>query len=147
MKRTFKKISTFIFLDSKDKQSFFLLLFYIYYYKVVVAFLGFRFYKKQFQQDTFTANSQTVNTEAILTIQHSFKRIKRFIFWKKSYCLVNALAVGKLCRRFQLPYQIHLGGRKSGNAYEAHAWLTVGDTVLVGQESIDKFIEIGKFKG
>lgn len=147
MRKILRKLRAFFQLDSEERNTFFMLLFYTYYYKIVVAFLGYRFYKKHFQHQTITTDTISVDETKLALIKCSVKRVNLFIFWEKSFCLVNALAVGKLCRRFQLPYQIHLGGRKADHGYEAHAWLTVLDIVLVGDRERAHFSEIGQFKG
>jgi hypothetical protein len=51
----------------------------------------------------------------------------------RSTCLVRALAARSLCRRYGYPCRLQLGARR-GDAgdLEAHAWLEIGDEVIIG---------------
>lgn len=41
-------------------------------------------------------------------------------------------------------HKIHFGvKKKSTNNLEAHAWLSVGDNVIIGQGNLDEFAELG----
>ena len=46
----------------------------------------------------------------------------------------SCLAVALACRRLlaPVPLQLHLGGRKDGDAFEAHAWLTYEGELVCG---------------
>lgn len=51
----------------------------------------------------------------------------------RSTCLARALAAQDLCRRYAYPAQVRLGARRQdGGALEAHAWLELGEEVVVG---------------
>jgi hypothetical protein len=51
----------------------------------------------------------------------------------RSTCLVQALAANDLCHRYGYPAQVRLGARRAdGGALEAHAWLELGEEVVVG---------------
>jgi len=54
-------------------------------------------------------------------------------FVPRSTCLVRALAAQSLCRRYGYPCRLQLGARR-GDAgdLEAHAWLEIGDEVVIG---------------
>lgn len=50
----------------------------------------------------------------------------------RSNCLVQALAAKRWLARHGIDSRVELGARKAGEALDAHAWLTVGDRVVVG---------------
>lgn len=64
----------------------------------------------------------------------------------KSTCLVKALAAHKMLKRRNISSRIHFGVKKSSdNDFEAHAWLSVGDKVIIGGENLEDFVELGSY--
>ncbi len=55
----------------------------------------------------------------------------------RSDCLVQALAAQRWLRRRGIGSAIHLGVRSAPSAIDAHAWLKVGDEVVLGGEAGD----------
>jgi hypothetical protein len=54
-------------------------------------------------------------------------------FVPRSTCLVRALAAQSLCRRYGYPCRLQLGARRGeAGDLEAHAWLEIGDEVVIG---------------
>lgn len=61
----------------------------------------------------------------------------------RSTCLVKALAAHKMLEKRGIKSKVHLGVKKSGNnGLEAHAWLSVDGSVIIGGENLNEFKEI-----
>lgn len=64
-------------------------------------------------------------------------------------CLVRALALEELARREGAPEAVvRVGVRQTGGAFEAHAWLELGDRVVGDtRENVDRFTVLEDFSG
>ena len=61
----------------------------------------------------------------------------------QSTCMVESLATHYMLQKRKVPHKIHFGVKKDAkNKLEAHAWLSVGDLVIIGLENLDEFIEL-----
>ena len=60
----------------------------------------------------------------------------------KCRCLTQALTAIMLLNRLQISSTLCLGLRKDGRSMEAHAWLMVGQTCILGQEESAGFNQI-----
>ena len=61
-------------------------------------------------------------------------------------CFPQALAARALLRRHGYAPTIHLGvERLAGNELAGHAWLTCGDTVVVGGDDLARYTEVHRF--
>ncbi len=61
------------------------------------------------------------------------QRVARHLPWPTT-CLVRAVAGRLLLRRRGIPSTIRLGVNKTGAGLAAHAWLIVGDAIVLGGE-------------
>ena len=62
--------------------------------------------------------------------------------WKSS-CLVKALAAHKMLKRRCIPHKVHIGvGNNPGDSISAHAWLSSGDRIIIGDKNLDRFHEV-----
>ena len=52
----------------------------------------------------------------------------------KASCLVQALSGWWMLKRRKIPSQLRIGVEKGANGFSAHAWLCVGDTIVIGGE-------------
>jgi hypothetical protein len=59
-------------------------------------------------------------------------------------CLRQALAVQRMLRRRGIPARLHLGVASIAEV-EAHAWVTVGDRVVIGARERERFTPLGAF--
>lgn len=76
-------------------------------------------------------------------IGYVMPRVARRLPWR-SDCLIQALAARRWLSASGMDSVIRIGARKSDeNGFEAHAWLTVGDTVVTGWdiEGFERFAE------
>ena len=66
--------------------------------------------------------------------------------WKNT-CLVKALATHRMLQKRQIDHRIHIGvAPKLNKHFDAHAWLSVGNEIILGGENLDRFHEISGFK-
>jgi len=62
-----------------------------------------------------------------------------------STCLVKVLATHKMLRKRKIPHTIHIGiNTNLSNGFNAHAWLSVTDEVIIGGENLNSFKEISR---
>ena len=67
-----------------------------------------------------------------------------------SRCLAQALAASRMLRRRNIPHTVHLGvatqaGPTAAGDLAAHAWLTCGDQVLIGETGLERFAPLASF--
>ncbi len=72
-------------------------------------------------------------------------RAQRLIFWRRSFCLVNAFTLHWMLKRRGLPSSIHLGVHKKDSALTAHAWVESQGLALIGSELKDQYSRIASF--
>ncbi|MES2492328.1 MAG: lasso peptide biosynthesis B2 protein [Pseudomonadota bacterium] len=87
----------------------------------------------------------TAAQQAVVSrVRYVVPRVGRRVPWR-SDCLVQALAARRWLAKSGIDSAIRIGGRiNSGGAFEAHAWLTAGDTIVTGWD-IDRFAEFAAF--
>jgi hypothetical protein len=59
-------------------------------------------------------------------------------------CLRQAVAVQRMLRRRGIPGRLHLGVASVAEA-EAHAWVTVGESTVIGAGERDRFVPLAVF--
>ncbi len=67
-----------------------------------------------------------------MTIRRALCRARRIVFWKKSICLVHAMAASRLLAEKKIPYVLTIGTQKEAMFLQAHAWVVCGDIPIVG---------------
>lgn len=72
------------------------------------------------------------------------RRICRLLPWQ-SRCLVRATALHLMLQRRGVPHAVRFGVRKSDGRIAAHAWVSAGEHLLIGQEDSSGFREIARF--
>lgn len=75
-------------------------------------------------------------------------RAARHLPWRP-VCLPQALAAQLMLRRRGIPATLHLGvalDLEPGQKLSAHAWLTAGDMLIVGQRQRHRFTELARFR-
>jgi len=67
----------------------------------------------------------------------------------RSTCLVRALAAQSLCRRYGYPCRLELGARRGdAGELEAHAWLEIGEDVVIGgDEMLGEYTPFSRARG
>lgn len=74
--------------------------------------------------------------------------LSRRLPWR-STCLVQALAGNRMLTRRGIPAVIHLGISKhpENGKLGAHAWLSAGETVLLGGRNLHQYREVARLSG
>jgi hypothetical protein len=65
--------------------------------------------------------------------------------WIKASCLASALAAHAMLRRRGIASKLCLGVARDGGAVAAHAWIEVGQDVIVGAAEAARFTPIAQF--
>jgi hypothetical protein len=76
-------------------------------------------------------------------VGHTAARVAARLPWRPT-CLRQALAVQRMLRRRGIPNRLHLGVASAREA-EAHAWITVDGQAVVGDNGIERFVQLGAF--
>ena len=62
-----------------------------------------------------------------------------------STCLVKVLAAHSMLKKRKIAHTLHFGVKKNtAHQLDAHAWLSVGEEKIIGDENLHFFIEISK---
>ena len=74
--------------------------------------------------------------------------LSRRLPWR-STCLMQALAGTRILTRREIPAVIHLGISKhpENGKLGAHAWLSIGETVLLGGRNLHQYREVARLSG
>lgn len=63
----------------------------------------------------------------------------------KPRCLVRAVAVHLMLRRRGIAHGVRFGVRKTDGALEAHAWVSIGETRVIGAREGENFTPLAQF--
>lgn len=96
--------------------------------------------------ETLARNSGSAGIEAdpvlLERIGFAVRAAANNVPWR-SDCFPQAIAAHKLLKSSGYASTIHLGVEKpDDNALVGHAWLTCGDTVVTGGETMDRYSEV-----
>jgi hypothetical protein len=67
--------------------------------------------------------------------------------WMRAACLPRALAAQAMLRRRGITSRLCLGVARESEELSAHAWLELGQTVVVGVDQVPKFTRLVEFGG
>jgi hypothetical protein len=62
-----------------------------------------------------------------------------------STCLMQALAGSAMLHRRRVHCSVHLAVAPGDGGYDAHAWLSVGDRVVIGESGMAGYTEVGRY--
>ncbi len=94
---------------------------------------------------TMLALQDLEDSSMVTYIAVAIRRANRLVFWKRSACLINALAAQWMLSRRGISSVLHLGVAKTELGLSAHAWLEVKGHVVVGGDTRDDFAKIASF--
>ena len=123
-----------------ERASFLEALFSLYLAKIYLALLGFKKVRRIFVKLRGNRSSRSeinIAQKAVLRAQH-------LIFWKRSACLTNALALQSMLARRGYKSELHLGVAKAPTL-KAHAWLAFEGRDLIGGRQKASFTPIASF--
>ena len=86
---------------------------------------------------------KTVAEEA-REIRRAVKRAARRLPWK-IVCFPEGLAAHWMLRRRGAPSLVHYGLRQSESQLSAHVWVTLGETVVIGEETTNLHTGVAVF--
>lgn len=121
-------------------------------YKLIVSCLPYSSYRELFKFGKPTDQVgkppilRDTQNQAALRIKNIHLKVKRFIPWKGSFCLVNALAISARFRRLKIPHRMMLGVKKEKGTLKAHAWLTSGSFAICGVKEASSYKTVGVFE-
>ncbi len=118
----------------------------IYFAKSILFFLPFK--KIRMLIHRFSNREDLKNFDVLegKRVSAAVLRARRFVLWKRSYCLVNALALHWMLTRRGIQSSIHLGVSKKDSELTAHAWIESDGTPLIGAELKSQFTLIASLK-
>jgi hypothetical protein len=94
---------------------------------------GFRKWKAVLEwlspQQPLLKSSITTAVEVANTVARMESRAARNLFFRPN-CLESSLVLWWLLRRRETPAELHVGARKEGQKFEAHAWVESGGNVV-----------------
>lgn len=76
--------------------------------------------------------------DTALSVARRLERVAAHLPWRTT-CLVRAIGGALLLRRRGIAATIRFGVSRAGGELSAHAWLLVGDTIILGGDAADDF--------
>ena len=97
-------------------------------------------YKSLYQNET-SRISKIENPKTINRVRRAIKMIESNAFWRPK-CHNSALTAKKIFLLHGINTNLHVGFRKKNNSVQGHAWITLGNEVIIGQiEDLNDYIE------
>jgi hypothetical protein len=79
-------------------------------------------------------------------VARRLQRVAAYMPWRTT-CLVRAIAGAIMLRRRGIPIIIRFGVNRADGGLSAHAWLLVGDTIILGGEIAPDFSPLADLGG
>ncbi len=138
------KLVRFGELDRADKWLFLRAVTWLAVARLMLIFIPFRRLSERLSTDAGASDAQP-EQDFLKRVSFAVAAAANNVPWR-SDCFPQAIAARILLRRQGYASTIHLGVEKtSPDAVVGHAWLTCGDTVVVGGEDLDRYTEIHRF--
>lgn len=85
-------------------------------------------------EDSRNIDQQTLQPEELIRVKKVVKGIQRLspFFVKRRKCLMEALIVFSTLKRIGVFSKIRIGARAIDKSVKAHAWVTIGQDVIIG---------------
>ena len=137
-----EKLQRYRALDEEDRR---MLLRAAYWLAISRMWLVAVPFKKLAQRLDTNLGRSDADPELLERVSSAVKMASNNVPWR-SDCFPQAIAACRLLRRYGYSSTIHLGVDKTGRGdLLAHAWLTCGETVVTGVETMDRYSEIHRF--
>ena len=139
MRRWAKKAGRFWALSPGDKWLFLLAVYWLGVARLWLSFVPF----PRLAERLGSANqSGEANADVLQRVSRAISSAAANVPWRAD-CFPQAIATHKLLKRCKLSSSIHLGVDLSGDAeLLAHAWVTCGGIVVIGEFELDRYAEI-----
>jgi len=132
-------------LASSEKKLFFESLFLSFKIRFLIKFYSMKKYAHKLgTENKLSDNIEAAEIEKLKPFIASIKRVSRYSFWRTK-CFEEAFALKKLIEKRGYTSTIYFGvAKEESNSLKAHAWLKIGDAVIIGgrghkQYTVTKF--------
>lgn len=115
-----------------EKRLFWIAAYWLCRSKITIARGPFKKIKPMLGQVTQSRSSLDYEAQQLKLMRLSLFRAESLMPFH-CQCLVMAIAAQKICRELKLPATLVLGVNKKDQNLAAHAWICLGDEVVVGQ--------------
>ncbi|MCK5168260.1 MAG: lasso peptide biosynthesis B2 protein, partial [Bacteroidales bacterium] len=79
----------------------------------------------------------------IQMLRKNIRRWKRYLPWKVK-CFEEAIAAKKVLEKYKISSTLYMGVDKNAEKeLIAHAWLKVGNEIIIGKKGHEKFVVVG----
>ncbi len=126
-------------LQSSEKKLFFECLILSFKIRFLIKFYPMKKYASKLGvENKLPEKSNTVNIEQLKPFIITVKRVSRNSFWRTK-CFEEAFTLKKLIEKRGFTSTIYFGVAKETTDLKAHAWLEIGDTVIIGGKGYEQY--------
>lgn len=139
----FKKIFRFFSLAANEKWLFLEAVYLALWSRIFIGFFPFKKFAVHLgNAREIKLDSTAHNNLLIKDICNAMKRSSRYLPFKRK-CLIDAVIVKKMLEKRGIKTTLYLGvSKKEQNEMIAHAWLVLGNEVIVGKQGMEKFVPV-----
>lgn len=142
MRLAFHKIFT---VSSIERNLFFEAWIISFFARLKLIFTPFRIYSKRLGKHNFLPVDEIkYDNELVLMIKQSIKRAVAYSVWRNK-CLEQSVTAKKMLKKRGIISTIYFGVRKINNELEAHAWVKIGDSFVVGERNHETFTVVAYY--
>ena len=109
--------------------------------RLIVRFAPFQWTMSCVRLRAVSRRAKSVNVMSVVDAIDRGARKSPF----RARCFEQALAANWMLSRRGLPSSLHYGIRTVGHSLEAHVWLSVDGTIVLGGENAQQFAEVGQW--
>ncbi|MFM7022546.1 MAG: lasso peptide biosynthesis B2 protein [Flavobacteriales bacterium] len=114
--------------------------FFSMYVRFLMLFVKFKRYEKRLGTrgvaDNYTMNDHEF--QLAHNIAKALNGVSNYTLWE-SKCMVQAVSAKWMLKKRGIPSTIYFGVKKEGQELKAHAWLKVGEIVVIGRAGHKEF--------
>ena len=142
MKYAFYKVFK---VSSLERKLFFEAWIISFYTRLMLIFFPFKKYSQRLgERGKVAENNIKIDSQIIVEIAIAIKRAVKYSLWRNK-CLEQAITAKKILKKRNINSTIFFGVRKPEDKLEAHAWLKVDDTFVVGQRNYEAFTVVAYY--
>lgn len=142
MRLAFHKI---FFVSSIERNLFFEAWITSFFARLKLIFTPFSTYSKKLGKHNYLPE-EFINYDAdlVFLIKRSIKRAVAYSVWRNK-CLEQSVTAKKMLKKRGIISTIYFGVRKTNNVLEAHAWVKIGDSFVVGERNHETFTVVAYY--
>lgn len=142
MKLAFHKFFT---VSSKERALFFEAWVFSFFARLKLIFTPFSIYSKRLGKHNYLPEEVSdFDIELVAKIKQAIKRAVAYSVWRNK-CLEQSVTAKKMLKKRGISSTIYFGVRKTNNKLEAHAWVKIGDTFVVGERNHETFTVVAYY--